>query len=359
VASADVGDSIDVVVTASNIGGSASQTSAQTAPVPAPSGACPLTQAAAGCWALHTGVLGATGFTAAQIEANPTGTGFKHVTGNVNVTAANTTIDHEWISGCVAIQASATNFHMTDSLITSSSQDCQNNSSNSQGGTLVNGNSQSVPTGTVIQDTEVDAQSINLEKNPILNDFGVILGVGSKCLRCDIHGYAKDLTVNGSSSQPTLIQDSYIHEPPKPANNTTDCTSGGGDKFDPHADPFWADSSSYVTAEHDYISGAGGGDCVTAALTFLSDFGSPVHDTVDKTYMEGGIAPGGGRPDAYFGKSGVCATNTTVTNDAFSNDAGAGIVQEWKSSNTGNVWSGNTVPETGQSFAAPPTSSCS
>jgi hypothetical protein len=312
---------------------------------------CALTQDAALCWQQNTGVEGATGVTEAQIESDPAAYGFRHVTRNVNVTQPNVTIDHQWISGCVAIQATATNFHMTDSLIASSSQDCQNTSSDSNPGVLVSGNDQNVPAGVVIQDSTIDAQSINLEQNPVLNDFGVVLGAGGLALRDNIFGYAKDLYVDGKLGAVTTVQDSYIHGPPAPANNTYDCDEG---HYDPHSDPLWVDSSEYVTVEHDYISGAGGGDCVTAAVSFLSDWGAATNDTVDNTFMEGGVLPGDGRPDAYFGKSGTCAVNTSVTNNAFSNDSMRGVpVMEWATGNPGDTWSGNTTPETGAVVAEP------
>ena len=38
--------------------------------------------------------------------------------------------------------------------------------------------------------------------------------------------------------------------------------------------------------------------------------------------MEVGIEPGGGRPDAYFGKLTDCGVSLAITNDAFSSHAG-------------------------------------
>jgi hypothetical protein len=362
----DVGSTIRSVVTATNAGGSTSASSRVTSVVASGGGGggtvpCALTRAAASCWQQNTGVQGATGVTESQIMSNPSAYGFKHVTGNVNVTQPNVTIDHEWISGCMAIQATATNFHMTDSLVTSYSQDCQNNSSDSNPGVVVDGNTQNVPVGVVIQDSTIDAQSINLEQNPIVNDFGLVLGAGSTALRDNIFGYAKDVFANGQPGAVTTVQDSYIHNPPAPASNSYDCGGPGDAQYDPHEDPLWVDGSEYVTAEHDYISGAGGGDCVTAAVAFLGvDFGHPNHDTVDSSFIEGGVQPGGGRPDAYFGKLTDCATNLMVTNNAFSDNGGYGgpttdpnqLVVEYAPGST-NTWSGNTIPETGGSMAEP------
>lgn len=362
----DVGSTIRSVVTATNAGGSTSASSRVTSVVASGGGGggsvpCALTVAAASCWQQNTGVQGATGVTETQIESNPAAYGFKHVTQNVNVTQPNVTIDHEWISGCVAIQATATNFHMTDSLVTSYSQDCQNNSSDSNPGVVVDGNTQNVPSGVVIQDSTIDAQSINLEQNPIVNDFGVVLGAGSLALRDNIFGYAKDIFLNGQPGAVTTLQDSYVHDPPAPAVDTYDCGGPGDSKYDPHSDPVWVDGSEYVTLEHDWVSGAGGGDCVTSAVSFLGvDFGHPNHDKVDSTFMDGGLAPGGGRPDAYFGKLTDCATNLTVTNDAFSSQAGYNgpttdpnqLVLEYAPGSS-NTWSGNTIAESGSTMAQP------
>jgi hypothetical protein len=70
VASADVGDSIDVVVTASNTGGSSSQTSAQTAPVLAPAGCTN----SVSCWpnSSNTGYQNAPGYPGTPGVADPT-----------------------------------------------------------------------------------------------------------------------------------------------------------------------------------------------------------------------------------------------------------------------------------------------
>ena len=360
-------DRIDVVVTAHNAAGARHATARA---VGRASGServhCALTEAAGkggdnndrSCWGRHTGITGATGCTEPQILAgSPAMCGSRYFStdkGDQSYTAPNHVVANKVIKGCVGVQATASNFHMRDVLVYSNSQNCENTSSNAQTATWGDGNDQSVPAGVVVEDTEVDGLSKNLEQNPVLNDFGLVLGAGGTCLRCNVHGFAKDITVNGTSAHVTKVQDSFIHNPPAPKKNAYDCTSAGGDHYDPHSDPFWADSASYITAEHDYVSGAGGGDCVTAAVTFLSDWGAPTHDTVENTYMEGGTTPGNGRPDAYFGKSSTCAVNTHVTNDAFSNDTLAGAaVDEWNPSNTGNAWSGNVTPETGATLGAP------
>ncbi len=367
-AEASAGDTIKVVVTAHNSAGTGQATAAAAGPASTSSPVnCALTQAAGrdglhdnndgSCWGTHTGITGATGCTEAQLLAQSPAMCappyFTTITSDQSYSSANKVVANAIIKGCVGVQAGAGNFHMRDSLVYSNSQNCENTSSDAQTSTWGDGNTQSVPGGVVLEDTEVDGMSVNLEVNPVLNDFGVILGAGGTCLRCNIHGFAKDITVNGLSGRTTTVEDSFIHDPPVPVNDSRDCTGAGGDHFDPHSDPFWADSASYVTAEHDYISGAGGGDCVTAALSFLSDYGAPANDVVNDTFMDGGTNPGGGRPDAYFGKSGSCAVSTHVTADAFSNDTVSGAaVMEWNPGGS-NVWSGNYTPETSASFGAP------
>ncbi len=367
-AEASAGDTIHVVVTAHNASGTGAATASTVGPASSSAAVnCSLTQAAGrdgandnndgSCWGTHTGITGATGCTEAQLLAQSPAMCappyFTTITSDQSFSSSNKVVANSIIKGCVGVQAGAANFHMRDSLVYSNSQSCENTSSDAQTSTWGDGNTQSVPAGVVMEDTEVDGMSVNLEVNPILNDFGVILGAGGTCLRCNIHGFAKDITVNGLSGRTTTVQDSFIHDPPVPVNDSHDCTAAGGDHFDPHSDPFWADSASYVTAEHDYVSGAGGGDCVTAALSFLSDYGAPTSDVVDNTFMDGGTNPGGGRPDAYFGKSGSCAASTRVTSDAFSNDTIAGAaVMEWNPGGS-NVWSGNYTPETSAAFGAP------
>ena len=366
-AEANAEDTIQVTVTAHNASGTgqataqASQAASSSEPVN-----CARTQAAGrdgggdsndgSCWGQHTGVTGATGCTEAQLLArSPAMCGspyFSTVTSDQNFTSANQALVNKVVEGCVGVQSGANNFQTRDVLIHTTDWSCQNNSSDSSPGAWGDGNDQNVPSAVVIRDTEVDDPHGTLEQSGDADDFGIVIGAGGLAQRVNTHGWSKDITVDGTSSAPMTVEDSFIHDPAAPQNDVADCQ--GASSPGPHEDPFWGDSASYVTAEHDYVSAAGGGDCATAALAFLSDWGAPTHDTIDNTFMEGGSAPGDGRPDAYFGKSGTCAFDTTVTNDAFSSDTGSlAQIEEWNPSNTGNSWSGNVTPETGATVAAP------
>jgi hypothetical protein len=105
----------------------ATSSSAKHSPVSGPV-PCPLTHEAgadpaSSCWATHTGVRGSTGYTEAQIKHGAPG--FTHVIGNVVVDQPGTVIDHQWISGCVAIYSSADNVTIRNSLITPHGNNCQ------------------------------------------------------------------------------------------------------------------------------------------------------------------------------------------------------------------------------------------
>ena len=119
---------------------------------------CALTHAAGygpnSCWATHTGVQGATGYTEAQIESNPAAYGFTTHTGDLTITKPNTTIDHEWIIGCVKIADGADNTTIKDSLITPNGDAC---SGDNAGGSAINtGQGSNIATNTLIEDTTVD-----------------------------------------------------------------------------------------------------------------------------------------------------------------------------------------------------------
>jgi hypothetical protein len=376
VGSGDVGDTLELVVTAHSASGTATATATSAGVGPAATSepvTCALTTAAGtdstyvagvtdgdhndgSCWGQHTGITGATGCTEAQIVAqSPAQCGppdITHVSGDQNYSSPNTVVANAYITGCVSVQSTATNFTMRDVLIYSNDQNCENNASNAQVSTWGDGNTTSVPTGVLLEDTEVDGLDQGVEQDGSLNDFGVIMGVGGTAMRDNVHGFAKLLTVSGAAGGTMTVQDTFLHDPNQTYNDSYDCTTAGGDHYDAHENDIWGDSASYVDIQHVYASGVGAGDCLTSPMTFISDFGAPTNDTINDSFMDGGGAPGGGRPDMYAGKSGSCGTDITVTNDAFSSNSMSPIT-EWAPGNSGNVWTGNTVPESGVTIPDP------
>ncbi len=345
----DVGHTLDLVVTATNSAGHATATSAKSSVVTSSGGGgggsvpCALTHAAgaagtSSCWATHTGVQGATGYSEAQIKAGASG--FTHVNSDVTVNTAGTTIDHEWISGCVAVNAN--NVTISNSLITPPDGDyCSGGGGGSQVSAINDGNHASSPTGLLIEDTTVDGG------NSTGDQYGVSIIHGS-CIRCNVFGFAKNYwSGTNTAAAPTVFQDDYSHDlsihsytgttPPLPT-----CAHDNG---------WFIDSANNVTIEHSYSILTGAGYCVTGAITALADYGLPHDITVDSSYMEGINGA-----DLYTGSPHACGTpNIVITNNAFSSDNGfssTDYVLQW--SPAGNVWSGNTIAETGAAFDNPP-----
>ena len=335
-AAGDVGHTVRVVVTASNAGGSASATSAQTATVAAAgSGSvpCALTHAAGAdgtnsCWATHTGVQNGTGYSEAQILAGQST--LTHVMGDQTIKTPGAVISNEWISGCVAIDAS--NVTIKNSLIYPSGHNCSGGAGGSQASAVNDGQGSSTPTGTLIEDTTVDGN------NAVGDQYGVSL-IHGECLQCNVLGFAKNFSTGvNTAGDPAIFQDSYSHD----LSSNDQCA---------HADGFWLDSASYVTIEHSYsIIDHLGTTCVNGAIATGTDWGAPSHQAVDHSYLEGSASGEG-----WHGGCGE--TYMQMTNDAFSNnEKGSG---PWPSIGTGNVWSGNYTaesPSTG--YPAPGPGSC-
>ena len=230
----DVGDTVDVVVTASN-STSAIATSSQTVPVTASGGGgggeggtvpCALTHAAGAdgtnsCWATHTGVQGATGFTEAQIKAGATG--FTHVSGDVHITQPNTVIDHEWISGCVDVASAATNVTIKDSLITPNGDLCKGGD-NVAAASLINNGNQTGGNGLLIEDTTVDGGNV------VTSSGNGISVHDARLVRVNAFGISKNYVLPFNDT----LTDSYSHDAAH--TNTGD-----------HNDPVFINSGSHVT----------------------------------------------------------------------------------------------------------------
>jgi hypothetical protein len=302
---------------------------------------CPLNHSAGAdgtnsCWATHTGVQAGTGYTVAQIEANPAAAGFTKVSGNVTISKAGTIIDHKWINGCVAIDAGANNVTIKNTLITSNGATCQSTGSgHATAGSALNAGqdgSSSAPTGTLLQDITVDGGSGEA-------DYGITLPHG-ECLRCNVLHFDQGILSNGgTAANPAVFDGDYVHDTMLRQSWESSAKCG-------HRNGFYMNSSTYVTVRASYAI-MSGYPCVTGAISLQNDYGPPDHITIQNNYAEGG----GGRDF-----TGGCATSTTVTNNAFSNHNGYGgsnFADYFDASSSGNNWSGNTVVETGATVAAP------
>ncbi len=304
---------------------------------------CPLTHAAGAdgthsCWATHTGVQDGTGFTEAQIVAGQST--LKHVTGDLTITIPGTTISDEWISGCIAIETY--DVTIENSLITPGGDTCSGGDHSSAPSAINDGDvggSGSKPTGTLIKDVTVDAGP-GQGPGTAGDTYGVSLASG-ECLRCDSLGFAKDFWLDGTASNPALLQDSYAATL-ESCTPVSTCT---------HMEAVFLDSSTYVTVEHSYIIATNGGDNTTAALDAQQDYGPIDHVKLDDSYVEG---IGGVDVEWSCG-----ATNSAITHTAFSNDSkfrGAPI--DYYDTNPGDVWRGNYITATGTAFKDPSPTGC-
>jgi hypothetical protein len=269
-------------------------------------------------------VQGATGITEAQIEANPAAVGFTKHNGDLIITASNTTIDHEWITGCVQISDGANNTTIKDSLITPDSDAC---SGDNAGGSAINtGQGASIGKNTLIEDTTVDNGTTPFGQN----SAGITLDAG-EVLRVNISGFTRALLSDTNTAQnPALFQDDYAH-------GFSGCV---------HDDGTWFDSSSYVSFEHGYVlmGDPSGSACTTGALSGGADYGPQDHVVYDNSYAEG--------VDGEDIHAGCGSTDSAFTNNALSSnnkDYGSGF----QASDSGNTWSGNRVAETGKTIPAP------
>ena len=334
---ARAGNTIAVKVTASNAAGSSSPVTvtyghpaSSTQPVP-----CTLSHAAGSgtgsCWAMHTGVTGATGYTQAQIEAGAPG--FTRVRHNVTIAQPGAVIDHQWISGCVAIAPGATDVTIRDSLITPNGASCSGGGGGSQASAINNGQSDSSPIGLLVQDTTVDGANVG--------DYGVSIVNGS-CIRCNAFGFADNFWSgdNGAATR-TVFLDSYSH-------NLATGLPGA------HEQAFMFEGASHVTLRHAYAIASGGNGFVTAALNLQDWAGSGPTDVVaENNYLEGVTG---------VDLIGSCAsTHNRITDNAFSSDNGYGgrdYVSYFRTDSgalaaVGNTWTGNYVAEV-PSQATPP-----
>lgn len=301
---------------------------------------CGLTHAAGAdgtnsCWATHTGVTGATGYSEAQIEAGAPG--FTHITHSITITQPGTVIDHEWISGCVAINSGANNVTIKDTLITAGSASCQSDTHNTALSAVnagQDGNGMSAATGLLIEDTTVDGQ------NAPGDTYGVDFVHGS-CIRCNVLGFSKGFwTGVNSAAAPTSYQDDYVHD----MNANDQCA---------HMNGWFLAGSAYVTVEHSYSMMDGGGDnCVTGAISIQPGPPTPNNITIDRSYAEG--------DDGADVNGGCGGPNIVFTDNALSNNNGYSgqLTVTYYEDGPGNIWTGNYVPETGKPFGDPSPSTC-
>ena len=317
----EVGETIHVVVTATNRAGSISTTAraaGRVAPVPTTmSVPCALTAAAEPCWASHTGV---PGYTEAQIVAGRSS--LRHVIGDVVVMNPGTVISNEWIDGCVSIDAS--NVTIEDSLIRTHDT-CQGGNDGTASSALNDGNGPA-PTGLVIRDVEVDGM------NAVGDAYGVS-GNNYTCVRCNVHGFSKNIAAGSE----VLIRDTYSHD----LTINDQCS---------HASAVYADSAKNVRVEHSYLRASGTSDgCITAAFMNGGSWSLPTGDTLDSSYLEG--LAGADMQEACG------STSIHVTNNAFSSANGYGgtdYVYGFNPHNAGNIWRGNYVPQLAHAPAPPP-----
>lgn len=298
---------------------------------------CALTHAAGAdpdtsCWATHTGVLGATGITEAQIKADPAGSGFTVHTGDLTISQSNTVVDHEWIKGCITIADGANNVTVKDSLVTPSGSSC---AADDAGGSAINtGQGAKIGTGTLIEDTTVDGGTPGFGSHAA----GITVD-GGEVLRVNLFGFGQGyLSDTNTAAHPAVFQDDYAH----------------GYRGCAHDDGTWFDSSSFVTFNHGWVmtddaTQQGPDGCSTAALAGGADFGPQDHVVIENSYGEGVT---GEATHAGCGSTDSAFIGNALSSNSKDFDSG------FEAGNAGNSWSGNTVAETGASLPYNPGWGC-
>jgi hypothetical protein len=291
---AEVGHTIRAVVTAINPGGSTSVITAHTTAVSglqaqatsaggtssgSGSGSvpCALTASAESCWAANTGVQAGTGYTEAQIEADPSGLGFTTVNGNWSINSSGA-YSHYYVKGCVSINAS--NVTIEDSLVVANGATCQGGNDGSMAGTINDGNG-STPTNVLIEDTTADGGNPGIDSGGIsLNTTGGGSAASQTCLRCNSFGDTHSYTLQADDT----LQDSYGHN--------LDTATGCG----PHEEVVNSDSSNHVTINHNFLNAASGTGCTTGALMNGGTYTGPNADIFTNNYLQGGTGRTSTRP---------------------------------------------------------------
>jgi hypothetical protein len=279
---------------------------------------CPLTHAGGAdptnsCWATHTGVQNGTGYTEGQIEANPTALGFTKVNGDVIITKPNTTIDHEWIVGCIQIADGANNTVIENTLVTPNGDTCSGD--NSAPSAINTGQGPSIAKNTLLEDVTLDGGTPSYGSH-----VGAVFLDGGEALRMNIFGFAQGyMSGTNTAAAPALFQDDYAHD-------WIGCS---------HDDGTWFNSSSYVTYEHGYMlmGDAAGTGCTTAALAGGSDYGPQDHITYSNSYANGA--------DGEAVHTGCGSTQMTITNNAIDSGTSKNGSDGGYQVLTGNAWSGN------------------
>jgi hypothetical protein len=268
--------------------------------------------------------------TEAQIIANPGAVGFTVHQGDLTITQSNTTIDHEWITGCVKIADGANNVTIKDSLVTPEGSMCTGD--NSGGSAIQTGQGSNIGENTIVEDTTIDGV---YGDNPTYGNHDVGITVnGGEVLRVNLFGFGIGYLSNANTAaHPAIYQDNYGHD-------YYGCA---------HDDGTWFDSSAYVTFNHGWImtndptQPSSGEGCSTAALAGGSDYGPQDHVVIENSYGEGVTGE-----DAHWGCG---ATNSGFIDNALSTHA-KDQASEFGISGT-NTWSGNTVAETGATVPEP------
>lgn len=176
--------------------------------------------------------------------------------------------------------------------------------------------------GVRISDVELDGRR---QGDPDKAEPGITTYGGMSCIRCNVHGFNMGIAIDGE--QPTLIQDSWVHDmwPPSPGHKDAVITNG----------------SRNATIEHNRLSCEVSG--CSAAIGLFGDFAPVSRWVVKDNLLNGGsyCSYSGSIP----GKPHPVASDITWIGNHYGRDVHAecgiyGPAAGWTSGN-GNTWTGN------------------
>jgi hypothetical protein len=248
-----------------------------------------------------------TGWPDASTTGVPAGTKLSVVKHGLTIRKAGTVIDRREIHGDVTILAN--NVKITESRIL--------------GEVTIPYGHEDVR-GVTVTDTEMNGQRQGApnQAEPGISTYG-----GISCIRCNIHGFNVGVAINGE--QPTLIQDSWVHDIWPPSSG--------------HKDAVITNGSSNVTIDHNRLSCEVDG--CSAAIGMFGDFSAITNWRVNDNLLNGGsYCSYSGSLDAkkYPVASDITWTNNHYGHELYPDCGIYGAATGWSEAN-GNRWSGNTT----------------
>lgn len=221
----------------------------------------------------------------------------------VKITGNNAVVDGVDITGCVYVDVGVTTATIKNSRITGNCNYMIR---------LANANT---PINLTVMDTEIVGGAVQMQ------------GAGYTWLRVNAHGFSGKAAMTGSNA---AVEDSYIHDPTcTPPDHQSGIGTNGG--------------STGVVLRHNTVDMTPT-ECTSGGIANYDDFGA-FHDIlIEKNLINSGgyCLKAGFEDNNAAGNSGMQVLNNVFGRKYYANCGSFGVVSNWMSGVSGNVWSGNT-----------------